>query len=61
MKIKFQKILDNAIIPRYAYKDDAGMDVFSAEKIILKAGERKKNGIGKRICFINLGQKRYCV
>jgi len=41
MKIKFQKILDEAIIPHYAHPGDAGMDIFSAEETIIKAGERK--------------------
>lgn len=41
MKIKFQKILESAIIPRYARPGDAGMDVFSAEDAVLKPGERK--------------------
>ena len=41
MLIKFQKILDDAIIPHYAHPGDAGMDIFSAEETIIKAGERK--------------------
>ena len=41
MLIKFQKILGDAIIPHYAHLGDAGMDVFSAEETIIKAGERK--------------------
>ena len=41
MLIKFQKILDDAIIPHYAHPDDAGMDIFSAEEMTIKAGERK--------------------
>ena len=42
MKIKFQKILKEAIIPSYAHSGDAGMDIFSAENVVLKAGERKR-------------------
>ena len=47
MTIKFQKILDEAIIPHYAHPGDAGMDIFSAEEAIIKAGERKniKTGV----------------
>ena len=41
MLIKFQKILDEAIIPHYAHQGDAGMDIFSAEETIIKARERK--------------------
>ena len=41
MKIKFQKILAEAIIPHYVHLGDAGMDIFSAEEAVIKAGERK--------------------
>ena len=41
MKIRFQKILAEAIIPHYAHHGDAGMDIFSAEETIIKVGERK--------------------
>ena len=47
MLIKFQKILDEAIIPHYAHQRDAGMDVFSAEDAVIKSGEIKsiKTGV----------------
>ncbi|MEK7130980.1 MAG: dUTP diphosphatase [Patescibacteria group bacterium] len=47
MLIKFQKILAGAIIPHYAHQGDAGMDIFSAEETIIKAGEIKniKTGV----------------
>jgi len=47
MLIKFQKILDEAIIPHYAHQGDAGMDVFSAEDAVIKSGEIKsiKTGV----------------
>ena len=47
MTIKFQKILAEAIIPRYVHHGDAGMDIFSAEDAIIKARERKnvKTGV----------------
>ena len=41
MKIKFQKILEGAIIPHYAHQGDAGMDIFSAEDAVIKSGEIK--------------------
>ena len=41
MLIRFQKILAEAIIPHYAHQGDAGMDIFSVEEDIIKAGERK--------------------
>ncbi|MFT4261424.1 MAG: dUTP diphosphatase [Candidatus Woesearchaeota archaeon] len=40
MKIKFKKLTENAIIPRYAHPGDAGMDLFSKENKTLKPGER---------------------
>lgn len=39
MTIKFQKVLGEAIIPHYAHIGDAGMDIFSAEDAVIKAGE----------------------
>mgnify|MGYP001576273963 CR=1 FL=1 len=49
MIIKFQKISDDAIIPHYAYQGDAGIDIFSAEEIIIKAGERKNIRTGVKM------------
>lgn len=40
IKVKIKKIKENAIIPKYAHKDDAGMDLYSAEDYTLKPGER---------------------
>jgi dUTP pyrophosphatase len=39
LTIKFKKLKENAILPRYAYLGDAGMDVFSAEGYTLQPGE----------------------
>ncbi|MEK6875473.1 MAG: dUTP diphosphatase [Nanoarchaeota archaeon] len=41
ISIKIKKLNPDAIIPCYAHKGDAGMDIFSCENCILKAGERK--------------------
>ena len=49
MLIKFQKILAEAIIPSYAHPGDAGMDIFSAEEAIIKAGERKSIKTGLKM------------
>lgn len=49
MKIKFQKILEDAIIPHYAHYGDAGMDIFSIEEIFLKPGERKSIRTGLKM------------
>ena len=49
MTIKFQKILAEAIIPHYAHQGDAGMDIFSAEDAIIKAGGRKNVRTGVKM------------
>ncbi len=46
MKIKIKKISEDAIIPKYAKENDAGMDLFSIEELIIKPGERKGVGTG---------------
>jgi len=47
MEIKIKKLHPDAIIPRYAHHGDAGMDLFSVEDVVIKAGERAivKTGI----------------
>ncbi len=39
IKVKIKKIKENAIIPKYAHKGDAGMDLYSTEEYTLKPGE----------------------
>ncbi len=39
LTVKFKKLREDAILPRYAYIGDAGMDVFSAEDYVLLPGE----------------------
>ncbi|MBU3180829.1 dUTP diphosphatase [Clostridium psychrophilum] len=42
MKILKVKLLyDNSRLPEYAHPGDAGLDIFSIEKVILKPGESK--------------------
>jgi dUTP pyrophosphatase len=41
VKIKIKKLHKEAIIPHYARKGDAGMDVYSTEDVLIRAGERK--------------------
>ena len=38
--IKIKKLHPDAIVPHFANKSDAGMDLFSTKKIILHPGER---------------------
>ena len=40
MKIKIKKINEEASIPFYVHKGDAGMDIFSVEEKIIKPKER---------------------
>lgn len=49
VKIEIQKIKDNAIIPKYAHKGDAGVDIYSAEDYLLKPGERVLVSTGIKI------------
>ncbi len=46
MKIKIQKINKDAVIPHYVHKGDAGMDLYSVEDVVLRAGERLLIGTG---------------
>ena len=49
MTIRFQKILDEAVIPHYAHPGDAGLDIFSAEDAVINAGERKSVRTGLKM------------
>lgn len=49
IKVKIKKIRDNAVIPKYAHKGDAGVDLYSAEDYILKPGERVLVSTGIKI------------
>ena len=40
MKLKVKKLCNEAILPIYANKGDAGMDLFSISEHLLKPGER---------------------
>lgn len=51
MKVKIKKLSNDAIIPKYATKGDAGMDLFSIEDYTLKPGERKIFSLGFTLEF----------
>ena len=36
--IKFKKLFDDVILPNYAHKEDAGMDIYSYEDLIIPSG-----------------------
>ena len=41
IEIKIKKTHRDAILPKYAHEGDGGMDLFSLENYLIKAGERK--------------------
>ncbi len=41
MTIKIKKLNESATLPKYAKEDDAGMDFYAAESLVLQPGERK--------------------
>ncbi|MCH1959520.1 MULTISPECIES: dUTP diphosphatase [Romboutsia] len=45
--LKIKKLHDDAIIPNFAHKGDAGMDLYSIEEVVIPASESKliKTGI----------------
>ena len=49
MIVKVKRLSDEAVLPSYAHKGDAGMDLYSVEDAELKPGERKLVGTGIKI------------
>ena len=41
MKVKVKKLSPEAKVPTYAHPGDAGLDIFSFEKVTIESGERK--------------------
>jgi len=46
IKVKVKKLNKNAIVPKYAYPGDTGMDLFSTENYIVPSGKRQLVSIG---------------
>jgi dUTP pyrophosphatase len=46
MQLKIKKLTEDAIIPKYATKDDAGMDLFAIENVELEPMQRAQIGTG---------------
>ncbi len=46
MQLKFKKLHPNAKTPSYAYRGDAGMDLYVPENTLIKVGERKTIPLG---------------
>jgi len=58
MKLKIKKLHADAVLPKFATQDDAGMDLFSMEDVTVEPMERKQISTGiKAVCHINLDLK----
>lgn len=51
LRIKINKIKENAILPHYAHEGDAGVDLYSAEDYVLKPGQRILVSTGIKIAI----------
>jgi dUTP pyrophosphatase len=49
MELKVQRIHEDAKLPLYQHKGDAGLDIFSAIDCVLEAGEVKPISTGIRV------------
>lgn len=49
MKLLIEKINESAVVPFYAHKGDAGLDLFSIEEVVINPGERKLIHTGIKI------------
>ncbi|MGD9901463.1 MAG: dUTP diphosphatase [Spirochaetales bacterium] len=50
-KIKFMKAHKDAIIPKFAHKSDAGMDLYAVENAVIKAGDFKVVATGLKMAM----------
>jgi dUTP pyrophosphatase len=51
MKIQMQREDKEVTLPNYAHPGDAGLDLYSAESLVLKPGERKVVSTGVRMAM----------
>ena len=49
--VKIQKIKDNAVVPSYAHKGDAGVDLYSTEDYVLSPGNKILVSTGIKIAL----------
>ena len=40
IKVKIKKLVDSAVVPKYAHEGDAGVDLYSTEELMLQPGQR---------------------
>lgn len=50
-KVRFLKLNNDAIVPKFAHPNDAGMDLFANESLVIPSGEAKlvKTGIAMEL------------
>jgi len=53
MKIQMQREDKEVTLPNYAHPGDAGLDLYSAESLVLKPGERKVISTGVKMAVPN--------
>lgn len=58
--LKVKKLNEEAIIPNFAHKGDAGMDLYSIEKVLIPSGESRliKTGISIQLPSMTEAQVR---
>ena len=50
-KILFKKLCEDCVLPKYAHKEDAGMDIYSSEEKVIKplSWEQIKTGFSMEL------------
>lgn len=51
VKVKIKRIKEDAMIPKYAHENDAGVDLYSTESYMLKPGDRVLVSTGIKIAL----------
>lgn len=51
LKVSFQRLSDNCILPSYAHEGDAGMDVSSSEEAVIEPGKTAVIGTGFKMAL----------
>ena len=51
MRLRFQRLAQNALAPARAHEDDAAFDLYSAEELVIQPGERADVGTGLAVAI----------
>ena len=51
MRLRFQRLAQNALAPARAHEDDAAFDLHSAEELVIQPGERADVGTGLAVAI----------